>query len=191
MAIVNVNEPLLSVVRMAGLNFGIILVDEIGVTADVSGDKDMVCRYQGALLLYAKRNQLPIYLIRNSVDHNEKPFDEVRTTHEGAWSGIVGADTRTFSKRLTTKDETNAFANPALGQAIQDDGVNAVVIAGQSVNACCAATARGAAALGLTIYTSGVILRGGLVETQELLAFPPPGDTIMGWPDGARLCPTV
>lgn len=124
----------------------------------------------------------------------------------GAW--IPGASLRF----LKGAGETNALCNVQLQQEIAH--YDTVVITGQSTNACCAATARGAAALGKTIYTSPRLLRGGSFVgddkdqpeynncTQAKLdgqrtascaygSTGKDGSFVYGWPEGTIVCPTT
>ena len=90
---------------------------------------------------------------------------------------------RSYTKGLL---ETNGFDNTQLTTDVKRK-FQAVIIAGQSVNACCAATARGAARLGKQVLTSTVLLRGGNVATEAPTFIPGGLEIDYGWPDGARV----
>lgn len=150
----------------------VILVDETTGGGDASRDRETRHRMQSALLVRAGRMGLPVFIVQYGMNgaHGQR----------AAFAGGLGADldaaipggTNCYDKGAL---ETNGFVNVQLVADMA--AITDVIIMGQSVNACCAATANGAAGLGKNVHTCDSILRGGNVNTTAPLGFLWPNNT--------------
>lgn len=172
------NDRLLRIMagwQATGVRAAVILVDEDAAGPDKSGDREVRHRLQSALLL--RSQGFGVFLARYGSEgaHGQR----------SVFDGGLGADLDTAvpgTARVYEKGalETDGFANVQLAADIAGGGYTEVVIMGQSTNACCAATARGAASRGLRVHTCDSILRGGAVVTEPPVYFP---GGFVGWPD--------
>lgn len=157
----------------------VVLVDETTGDPNKSQDRDTQHHAQSTVIRLAAKLGMPIFVVRfgAKAEHGRK------TAFDGGLgpeldSAIPGS-TFYYDKYL---DETDGFANDALKKDAKSAGITDVIIMGQSVNACCMNTARGAHALGLRVHTCGLVVRGGGSETK-----PPDHQWGFGWPDGTTV----
>ena len=161
----------------------VLIIDETDGDPDKSGDRDSTQTNQASLVRFAVQNEVDICVIKYGANGQYGG----RSVFEGGASDKLDAciprSARSYEKGLL---ETNGFDNTQLTKDVKSK-YDAVIIAGQSVNACCAATARGAAGLGKQVLTSRFVLRGGHVPTEAPAYIPGGVDVGYGWPDGTRI----
>jgi hypothetical protein len=159
----------------------IIIVDETTGDNDVSGDREVSHRLQSAVLARAGTLGFRIYIVA---------YGGAGAT--GTYQGNLGAELGRYIPANTPvfyKDflETDGFTNENLGAVIGTAGHAHAIIMGQSRNACCAATARGAVAAGLSVHTAPSLTRGGgMVATSDFENF---GGIV--WPNGTHIYASV
>jgi hypothetical protein len=182
MPIIYSNDRLLDIMtewRRTGVRAAFILVDEETTDPDKSRDRAVRHRLQSALLL--RSQGFGVFVVKYGMDgaHGER----------SVFAGGLGPDLDaalpgTANVYEKGPFETNGFDNVRLVADIAQGNYTEVVIMGQSTNACCAATARGAVGLQLKVHTCESILRGGAVETLPPVYF---GLGFAGWPDGTTV----
>lgn len=187
MGIETVNQPLRQ--AMCGWVHGcVILVDETTTDENTSGDRDACHDAQKEIIAHAGKKGIPLYLVQFHLESNYtagfqdwwEEYPASRNLGE-TLKGIIPDDARVFGKSL---NDTDGFVNAWLVEVTADK--EHVVIMGQSVNACCAATARGAKRNDKQVHTAAALLRGGGTATTA------PGYSANGsdeyeWPDGTQL----
>ncbi len=161
----------------------VIIIDETDGDPDKSGDRDKIQTNQVSLVKIALQKEIDICVIKYGANGQYG----ARSVFEGGASDMLDAciprSARSYEKGLL---ETNGFDNTQLTKDVKSK-YDAVIIAGQSVNACCAATARGAAGLGKQVLTSRFLLRGGHVPTEAPAYIPGGAEVGYGWPDGTQI----
>ena len=174
------NEKLLEVMtnwHTHGVKAAVILVDESQSDSNASGDRDAQHGMQAKVLLHAAKLGFPIFLVAFG-----PPILGAKEVFTGGLGPALDAAIpgQTYFYRKDTL-ETNGFANDTLKQDVQASGAMEVIIMGQSVNACCAATARGADNLNppLDVHTCPLVVRGGSSKTEAPLP--------SGWPDSTTV----
>jgi nicotinamidase-related amidase len=182
------NDRLLDVMNQWHLNNtrgAVILVDEDNAGPDVSRDREVRHRMQTALLVRAAGFGFPVFLVQFG------PLPGASGQHAVFNGGlgpqldaVIHGGTEVYKKG---PGEADGFANVQLVMDVQNANITDVIIMGQSVNHCCAATARGAAALGLNVHTCESVIRGGNTATvpPDHQVFPYIG--VVGWPNNATI----
>jgi nicotinamidase-related amidase len=161
----------------------ILIIDETDGDPDKSGDRERTQTFQASLVSFAIQQQIDICLIKYGANGQ---YGERSVFDGGAGEKLdtcIPRSARCYEKGLL---ETNGFDNTKLTADVKSK-YQAVIIAGQSVNACCAATARGAAALGKQVLTCPLLLRGGNVATEALAYIPGGAEVGYGWPEGTQI----
>ncbi len=171
---------------LTGVHAAVVLVDETVNDPDESKDRAVRHRLQSALLVRAARHGFRICVVHFGAEgkHGNKALFNGGLGEE-LNSVIPEGMTYKYSKGAY---ETNGFANTSLRTDLTEAGITDVVIMGQSVNACCAATAIGASDAGMTVHTCMSIVRGGHVATTD--PAPPliyQGQQFSGWPPGTKI----
>lgn len=165
----------------------IILVDEVTNDDNKSKDREEVHANQVTLLRWAANNGVMVCVTHFCAyaSYSAQFTPGAISSKEGAAPKVLRDEMPGTSKTYGKKTgDSNGFTNPNLGKDLTSAGVKTVVIAGQSTNACCAATAQGASKLGMAVLTSRTILRGGGASSDELGYY---GIEGFGWPDGTVL----
>jgi len=177
-----VNQRLLDKMNrwsIEGVEAGVIIVDESTTDGNTSRDRDTCHRMQSGLLARAKRFGFPVFLVAYGANGNAGFTSQFNNNLSRDLNSAIPAQSRVYSKGAF---ETNGFDNV---QLVQDTAeITHVVIMGQSVNACCAATARGAVANNKQVHTSYSIMRGGETATSSPVYF---GVNFAGWPNGTTI----
>jgi len=161
------NDRLLDVMgalRSSNTKVAVILVDEELDDSNVSNDRALCHRLQASVLL--RSQGFGVFLVKFGAEGSQG--------NHVVFSGGLGPDldaaipgnTYVYEKGAM---ETNGFDNVQLAQDIADAQYTDVIIMGQSTNACCAATARGAAERRLKVHACTRVLRGGGVQSESPL----------------------
>ena len=176
------NDKLLEVMtgwQAVGIKAAVILVDESQSDGNASNDRADQHHMQAQVLLHAVKLGFPIFLVA---------FGATGLGDKDVFTGGLGSELDTaipgqtyfYRKGLY---ETNAFTNATLKKDVQASGAMEIIIMGQSVNACCAATARGVQdSLGLDTHTCPLVVRGGSFKTEA-----PMQALQSGWPDSTTV----
>lgn len=164
-----------------GVRGAVIVVDEGTNDSDVSGDRAERHGNQAEVLRAAARLGMPVYVVCFGAPAEYAEANVFDSGLSDVLDAVVPSGTFAYQKGAL---ETNGFDNGRLVADVRRDAVTDVVIMGQSVNACCAATARGAAAARLRVHSAGPVIRGGHVATEAPQFFGGPASSIAGWPDG-------
>ncbi len=178
MPLIYSNDRLLDAVRSLNGSACMILVDEETGDADTSSDRETCHRIQAGVIVRARQYGLTLYMVA---------FGGAGNT--GQFGGNISPDLNAAIPLNTTvyykgAFDTDGFSNDTLGLDIAHAGHAHAIIMGQSRNACCAATARGAAAAGLAVHTAPALTRGGNIATADFQYF---GLAFAGWPDGTTI----
>lgn len=172
------NERLLDSVGTWNGSGCVILVDESTGDDNASNDRDASHRVQAGVLARAGMHGLGVYLVAFGGAGTSAPFGGNLSAD---LNGAIPPNTTVYYKGAF---DTDGFSNDQLGAAIAHAGHAHAIIMGQSRNACCAATARGAVAAGLTVHTAPSLTRGGNVATADFQNF---NVAYAGWPNGTNI----
>ncbi len=166
-----------------GVKLAVLIIDETDSDPDRSGDRERTQVCQASLVAKALDKHLDICVIKYGANGQ---YGSRNAFEGGAGQRLdtcIPRSAHAYEKGLL---ETNGFDNTTLTADV-NKAYQAVIIAGQSVNACCAATARGAAALGKQVLTCPLLLRGGNVPTEAPSYIPGGALVGYGWPDDTKI----